>query len=128
MVFTLKLSCSAICPVATPWPNANDPAPATVTLTITPVNDLPVADPDSGTVSEGETVTLSVVTNDTDPEGSLNPASLALVQAPAHGLAQPQPDGSVIYTHDGSETTSDSFTYTVTVAGALMLPSVSATV
>ncbi|MFC0781276.1 Ig-like domain-containing protein, partial [Flavobacterium sp. HJSW_4] len=42
---------------------------ATVTITINPVNDLPVANDDPYTVAEDNSVTLTPLSNDTDAEG-----------------------------------------------------------
>ncbi|MCU7812129.1 MAG: tandem-95 repeat protein, partial [Candidatus Thiodiazotropha sp. (ex Notomyrtea botanica)] len=83
---------------------------ATVNLTVTPQNDAPVADNDSGTVSEGGTVTIIILTGDSDAEG--DSLSVTNLTAPSHGTVQLNGDGSVTYTHNGSNTTSDSFTYT----------------
>jgi VCBS repeat-containing protein len=86
-------------------------AVATVSITVTPVNDAPVANDDSVSVQEGGTVNgASVLGNDTDVDGDTLVA--ALVSGPAHASSFVlNPNGSFIYTHDGSETTSDSFTY-----------------
>jgi VCBS repeat-containing protein len=86
---------------------------ATVNITVTPVNDVPVANNDSATVAEGGTINFAapgVLANDTDPDG---PALTAiLVTGPAHASSFTlNPNGSWVYVHDGSETTSDSFTY-----------------
>jgi VCBS repeat-containing protein len=85
---------------------------ATVTITVTPVNDAPVANNDAYSVNEGGTLTVAtpgVLGNDTDAEN--NPLSAQLVTGPANGLLTLQPDGSFTYVHNGSETTTDSFTY-----------------
>src|SRR5205085_1303812 len=86
---------------------------ATVNITITPVNDAPIANNDFATVAEGGTINFvapGVLANDTDPDG---PALTAvLVSGPAHASSFAlNADGSYVYVHDGSETTSDSFTY-----------------
>ncbi|HYK00575.1 MAG TPA: Ig-like domain-containing protein [Thermoanaerobaculia bacterium] len=86
---------------------------ATVTITITPVNDAPVANDDNYSVNEGGTINYAapgVLANDTDSDG---PAMAAvLVSGPAHASSFVlNADGSFIYVHDGSETTTDSFTY-----------------
>jgi large repetitive protein len=86
---------------------------ATVTITITPVNDAPVANNDNYPVDEGGTINYAapgVLANDTDSDG---PAMAAvLVSGPAHASSFVlNADGSFIYVHDGSETTTDSFTY-----------------
>ena len=92
-----------------------DSADATVTITINPVNDALIALDDSAIVDEGGTVTIldstatSVLANDTDAENDTLTA--ILVAAPANGVVTLNPDGTFSYTHNGTETTSDSFTY-----------------
>src|SRR5207244_3380181 len=88
---------------------------ATLSITVTPVNDPPVANNDSATVAEGGTVTVldstaaSVLANDTDAEA--NTLTATKLSDPAHGSVALNADGTFSYSHDGSETTSDSFTY-----------------
>jgi VCBS repeat-containing protein len=87
---------------------------ATVSINVTPVNDVPVANNDNATVAEGGTINMAapgVLANDTDPDG---PSALTaiLVTGPAHASSFTlNANGSYVYVHDGSETTSDSFTY-----------------
>jgi large repetitive protein len=86
---------------------------ATVAITITPVNDAPVANDDSYSVAEGGTINYAapgVLANDTDADG---PSMAAiLVSGPAHAASFTlNADGSFVYVHDGSETLTDSFTY-----------------
>ena len=50
--------------------------PATVSVTISPVNDVPVATFDSDTVVEDGSVTIDILANDTDLDGTLVPASV----------------------------------------------------
>jgi VCBS repeat-containing protein len=84
----------------------------TVSIGITPVNDAPVAVADSFTVAEGGTLNgTSVLANDTDAEG--NPLTAILVSGPTNGTLTLNADGTFNYVHNGSETTSDSFTYKV---------------
>jgi hypothetical protein len=53
---------------------------------------------------------INILDNDTDPEG--DPLTPVVVDPPQHAsFFQVMPDGTFDYTHDGSETTSDSFTY-----------------
>jgi VCBS repeat-containing protein len=88
---------------------------ATMTLTITPLNDnAPVAQPGSGSVAEGGTVAGTVVATDTDlPNDTL---TFTLVTAPARGTLSLNANGSYTYTHDGSENFLDTFVYKVTDA------------
>jgi large repetitive protein len=86
----------------------------TVSITITPVNDAPVAIADSYTVAEGATLTIAapgVLANDTDAES--NPITAILVSNPVNGTLTLNSDGSFTYIHNGTETTSDSYTYKV---------------
>jgi large repetitive protein len=84
---------------------------ATVSLTVVPVNDAPVATNDSYTVNEGGTLNgTSVLANDTDAENTTLTA--VLVSGPANASSFTfNPDGTFTYVHNGSETTTDSFTY-----------------
>ncbi|KAK0342376.1 hypothetical protein LTR94_022378 [Friedmanniomyces endolithicus] len=87
---------------------------ATVNITVNPVNDAPVANDDTATVDEGDTVVIAVKGNDTDAEDGTPAGVVTIVGAPANGTVTVNANGTVSYVHDGSETTSDSFTYTVT--------------
>ncbi len=86
---------------------------ATVSITVTPVNDPPVADADGYTVDEGATLNVTapgVLGGDDDVDG--DPLTAVLVAGPSHAASFTlHADGSFDYTHDGSETTSDTFTY-----------------
>ncbi len=104
--------------------NDGQTSDATVTITITPVNDNPpVADTESFTVLEGGTATeadldagTSLLDGDTDidlPNDTLTVNTTPVV-GPSHGSLTLNPDGSFSYTHDGSENFSDAFTYRVT--------------
>ena len=81
----------------------------TVTITVTPDNDPPVADDDSFVVDEGGTHNDSVTGS--DPED--DELEFILVSGPANGSLTFNADGTYTYTHNGSETTSDSFTFKV---------------
>ncbi|HKO59437.1 MAG TPA: Ig-like domain-containing protein, partial [Thermoanaerobaculia bacterium] len=87
---------------------------ATVFITVSPVNDAPIAVNDVYNVNEGGTLTVlapGVLGNDTDVDTPIGSLTAVLVSGPAHGSLTLNPNGSVTYIHDGSETTSDSFTY-----------------
>lgn len=95
-----------------------DTALVTVTVNaVVPINHVPVAYTDSITVAEGGSISsltsgaLSVLANDTDADGDSLVA--VLVAGPFNGSLVLYPDGTFNYTHDGSESTFDSFTYKV---------------
>ena len=94
----------------------SESAPATVTITIKPVNDAPVAGPDSGTATED--VLLSVVApgvkaNDSDVESSTVSLTASLWTQAGHGTAIVNANGSWSYTPAANYNGSDSFTYRV---------------
>ncbi|QVL33192.1 tandem-95 repeat protein [Telmatocola sphagniphila] len=92
------------------------------TVTIT-VNQPPVANADTASVNVGSTVSINVLANDTDPQNSLVPGSVTVVQAPTNGTATANSDGTISYTPNTSTTaTSDTFTYTVKDAAGLVSP------
>jgi large repetitive protein len=87
---------------------------ALVTVAIANVNDAPIADDEAVTVNEGASVAIDVANGDTDPEGQLDLGSVEIVDQPDNGTVSVNPTtGVVTYTHNGSETTSDSFTYRI---------------
>ena len=85
----------------------------TVNLTVAPVNDAPVAGADSFAVNEGATGNMNLAANDTDVDDGLDLSRLSIVTGPAYGAIAVNADGTIDYTHDGSETVADSFTYTI---------------
>jgi hypothetical protein len=97
--------------------NDNDGASsntATVNVTIIQQTDPPVAHDDSATTDEDGSVVIAVLTNDNDPDGTLDPATVAIGSSPANGQATVDPaTGDVTYTPAADFNGSDSFTYTV---------------
>ncbi len=85
----------------------------TFALDVSSVNDPPVANPDADTVAEGGVTITDLATNDTDSDGTIDLASIAIISGPANGALVVNLDGTVQYTHDGTDTLSDSYTYTV---------------
>ena len=87
-------------------------ATATVTITINPVNDAPVANNDSYSINEDTTLTIlapGVLANDTDIDG--DSLTAVLVANASHGSVTLNPDGSFTYTPDANYNGTDSFTY-----------------
>ena len=82
---------------------------ATVSVTITPVNDAPVAVNDSTTTTEDTPVVLNLTANDTDVDSST--LSVVSLTQPLHGAAVVNADGTVTYTPDANYFGADSFTY-----------------
>ena len=94
-------------------------APATVSLTVTAVNDAPVAVNDSTTANLNTARIISVLANDTDVDNALAPATATITSPATSGTAVANVDGTITYTPNNGFTGSDSFTYTVQdVAGA----------
>jgi FtsP/CotA-like multicopper oxidase with cupredoxin domain len=81
---------------------------ATVTITVTPVNDPPVGADDHATTLEGTAVIIDVLANDDDPDG--DELFVSDLSDPPGGTATVNPDQTVTYTPEPG-TTSDSFTY-----------------
>jgi VCBS repeat-containing protein len=91
---------------------ALDSAEATVALTVSPVNDAPVATNDSYSTNEDVPLTVAaagVLSNDSDVDHDA--LSAVLVSNPAHGTVTLNPDGSFVYTPAADYNGSDSFTY-----------------
>ena len=84
---------------------------ATVSLTVLPVNDAPVAVNDAATVDEDGAVSVAVLANDSDVDGDA--LSVTSVGAPAHGAAVLQGDGTILYTPTANYNGGDSFTYSI---------------
>ncbi|AFY64935.1 tandem-95 repeat protein [Geitlerinema sp. PCC 7407] len=86
----------------------------TVTLTIGQVNDAPIAGNDAASTSENTSILVNVLANDSDVDGSINPATVVVSGAPTKGTTQISPvTGQVIYTPTGGANGIDSFTYVV---------------
>lgn len=75
-------------------------------------NTVPTANDDSATVDESSTIAIDLANNDSAEDG-IDLGSISIVSGPSNGTVQVNGDGTVGYTHDGSETTFDSFSYTI---------------
>jgi VCBS repeat-containing protein len=86
--------------------------PATVSITVNPVNDAPVAGNDTYSTDEETTLSIAapgILGNDTDVDG--NSLTVAVVTSPAHGSLTLNPNGSFTYTPELNFNGTDSFTY-----------------
>jgi subtilisin family serine protease len=89
---------------------------AAVFVTLTAVNDAPMAVNDSATTAQGVPVTIAVLGNDSDVENS--PLQVGGVSNPAHGTAVANPDGTITYTPNAGYSGPDAFGYTATDGSA----------
>ena len=83
----------------------------TVSITVTPVNDPPVAGDDSFTTNEDTNLMGSVAGNDSDVD--MNVLTFTLLAGPAHGTVAMAPNGTFVYDPAANYFGPDSFTYTV---------------
>ena len=84
---------------------------ATVTVTVTPVNDAPVAvaDPVLDATEDTGLTLNSILGNDTDAEGDA--LKIVIETNPAHGTIEFRNDGSVVYMPNQNYFGNDTFTY-----------------
>jgi Bacterial Ig domain/Calx-beta domain/PKD domain len=88
--------------------------PATVSISLSPVNDAPVARDDTSSTGPGfglPNVTIDVLANDSDVDG--DPLSVEIVAAPEHGTVSVDPDGKVEFSPSSTFGQTDHFTYRV---------------
>lgn len=100
------------------WPSTAEcpcGGPGEPSCVVAPANVPPVAKPDSATTVVDSPVLINVVRNDTDANGNgtLDPASVAIVGDPTNGTALPDGSGAVTYRPTAGFSGRDSFTYTV---------------
>ncbi len=91
-------------------------ARGTVRVTVTevvPVNNPPVAGPDSATTSQDTAITINLLANDSDPDGDSLGIGSVDGQSAQGGSVADNGDGSVTYTPPPGYAGSDSFGYVV---------------
>ncbi|MFQ5649716.1 MAG: Ig-like domain-containing protein [bacterium] len=87
---------------------------ATVTITVRPVNDAPVAGADAATIMGATPAVIDVLANDGDIDGTLDATTVHVVDLPIGGTVVVNPfSGLITYTPDAGFSGSDTFTYTV---------------
>jgi aspartate 1-decarboxylase len=84
-----------------------DSAPATVSLTVNPVNDAPVAQAGSGSGDEDTTIVVILNASDADSDS----LTYAIAAQPAHGVVQLS-GATATYTPEADYSGADSFTFT----------------
>jgi autotransporter-associated beta strand protein/VCBS repeat-containing protein len=110
---------------------------ATITINVTALPDLPIANNDSYTLLEDTTLTIAspgILLNDINPDSLLPAAPYAgltptIVNGPLHGSLTANANGSFVYTPVTNYFGSDFFTYYVTsAAGTSLTATVSLTI
>ncbi|MFZ5551218.1 MAG: Ig-like domain-containing protein, partial [Pseudomonadota bacterium] len=107
--------------------DSGDPVGSTIVVTVTPVNDLPVAAPDIATVAEDSTLVIDPRSNDSDPDG--DPLAVTEVDGQPISVGAPvtltgddgqpvgtvglQPDGSLVFVPAPNYNGPVDFDYTV---------------
>lgn len=84
---------------------------ALVTITVTSVNDAPVAGDDNQSTTEDTSLTFDVLGNDADVDGDT--LSVVGTTTPTNGSVVIEASGELTYTPDADFAGSDSFTYTI---------------
>ena len=100
----------------------NQSTTATVTITVTAVNDQPVAGDDAGGVIENQVLVVAapgLLANDADADGDTLTVATTPVVAPTHGSLTLGTNGSYTYTPSPGFIGTDTFTYQVSSAGGL---------
>jgi gliding motility-associated-like protein len=82
---------------------------ATVTITVAPVNDAPIAVNDNASVNEDAVLTASVIGNDSDTDGP--DADYSLLAGTSNGTLALDTNGGYVYTPNANFNGTDNFTY-----------------
>lgn len=85
-------------------------ATSTLTITVLPADDTPVADADNASTPEETAVIIAVLANDSDIDSAL---AVGAITQPQNGVAVLNEDGTVTYTPNADFNGVDSFAYTV---------------
>ena len=93
---------------------------ATVSLTVTPVNDVPVAADDAASTFVNTPAVINVLANDSDIDGDA--LTTVLAASPQNGTVAVNADQSVTYTPNAGFVGNDAFTYSASDGSALSGP------
>ncbi len=89
-------------------------AAAQVSISVVQPNRPPVAVDDGASTRRNTAIRIAVLANDSDPDGNLAPASVAITAKPNKGgTASVNPDGTVNYSPKRNFTGAETFAYTV---------------
>ena len=86
-------------------------SPVTVTITVNPVNDAPVANDDNATTDEDTAAMIPLLVNDTDVDEDV--LTVSTITQGSNGTVVNNGDGTVTYTPIPNYNGDESFTYTV---------------
>ena len=87
---------------------------AIVSITVNPVNDSPVAVDDNASTTRNTSVIINLIANDTDIDGTINPASVVITTQPTRGgTVTNHGNGLVTFTPKNNFRGTDLFRYTV---------------
>ena len=87
VIGTSELTAGTHVLTATATDSASATAQASVTITVKATNDPPAAVDDAAYAAAGRTVGVDVAANDSDPEGDIDPHSVAVITPAATGTA-----------------------------------------
>ena len=90
---------------------AGDESTATVSMTVTPVNDTPKTYDDYVTCDMNATIVIDVLANDNDPDGDA--LTVVSYTHPEHGTVVITEDHKISYAPDAGYVGSDTFTYEI---------------
>ncbi len=100
-----------VCDLTSPTPLCDT---ASVTVTVTAINDAPAATDDTASTTEDGSVDIDVVDNDSDVDGNLDPTSVSIIAGPTNGTVTVDPvTGELTYTPDPDYNGPDTITYQI---------------
>ncbi|NNK92385.1 MAG: tandem-95 repeat protein, partial [Acidimicrobiia bacterium] len=86
---------------------------AVVTITVEPVNDVPVVEDASVSMAEDGSVTIDAVALASDVDDGIDPSSVSISIPPAFGTAAASPSGIITYSPNANANGVDGFSFSV---------------